>query len=368
MTIRRILNLLRGFFLLGALACVGTKCAWEAYYPSIRKLDWGLVKLYTRHADDALERAQGEIRAGQSGAAIVTLTELCNSLQDLRFGARLAPVRSKALDLLADQHRKAGDLEEALRWTDELHAFDDRDFINLLRRAELLEALGFVDEALLQTRENYRIGSTSGAAQLAHLHALARRGLTEEAAGVLLETRGRGIMALQLEGWEIRWSATTKIGGVDRRNLTLSFDPETGVHRSVELFDGDGVAIETLRFDFPSASTPCVTALRVTFRTSGGAEHVFTLDDQYAIKQLERDGDTLLAHGDIDPYVTLRRPVDPSAIEGVVECRLEFVLTAVVPDDIKALFSDGLPADALEGWIARYGLTAVENLKVALEQ
>ena len=368
MTIRRILNLLRALFLLGALACLGTKCAWDVYYPQIRKLDWGLVKLYTRDAEAALEQAKEELRAGQSEAAIATLTELSSSLEHLTLGDRLAPVRSKALDLLADECRKSGDLDEALRWSEQLFVFDDRDFINLLRRAELFEELGMGEEALPQLREIFRIGSTSGAAQLAYLRALARRGLVKEAAVALLELRGRGPLALPLEDWQIRWSDTLKLGGERRGDLTLAFDPDAGVHRATFPFAGSGVAIETIRIDLPVGSLPSLTGVRVTLRTSEGEEHVLTLENEYATKHLVRDGDTLRAYGEIDPFFTLRHTGEPAAIQDVVECRLELLLTARLPDDIMELFADGLPAEELEGWMARFGREAVETLAVAVEQ
>jgi hypothetical protein len=358
----RILNVLRTIFFVSALGFGAISAFWPKIYPALSKLDWILIKLHTRDAQGAFDEAQAQMAAGDKDGALRTLTDLAGDLEGVRLGDRLSPLRTEVLDNLAAHHQSSGRMEESLVWTQALLEYDPRDFVSMLRRAELLESLGQSDAAFEQMQAAFAVGSTSGAAQLSYIEMLCQRGMREEVAEVLLGLGRRGPLYVPMRGWDFRWCVSARKDFRPRVDLFLNPGEASGDFEAAIPIPGAGLTVRGLRIDLPGSSLAWLGKLRCEVLTEDGVAATLTEQDISFMNDMTEEHGVLVTTGGVDPFVVLYRK-DVEAVSGVTGFRVSLQAGSRVPAAAKALLAGPFDPELRAAWSNRYGEAAVLALE-----
>ncbi len=358
----RLLNVLRTTFLVSALGFGVMTAFWPKIYPSLSKLDWGLVKLYTRDAHTAFEDAKIQLEGGEAAPALESLAEIAADLEGIRRGDRLSPLRTSVLDLLAETHQAQGQLDVSLEWTEKLLAYDERDFVSMLRRAELLESLGRGDAAFEQMQAAFLVGATSGPARVKYVEMLCERGLRTELAEMLLGLGLRGPLYVPMRDWEFRWCVDTRKDFRPKVPLELASHGARGQFGAAISIPGQSLTVRGLRIDLPGGSLVSLGKVTCEVLTKDGVAVTLTEQDIVHSTHFVEDGDGLATTGDVDPFVILYRP-DMEAVSGVVGFNVSVEAGPKLPAEAKALLAGGFDPKLRSAWSARYGEAAVLALE-----
>lgn len=358
----RIPNSLRAVFLLSTLVCATLAAVWPWIYPSISKLDWILVKLHTRDAQDAFERARDELEAGRDSAALGILGALAEDLKGVRRGDRLSSLRTSTLDLLAETHQNASRWEESLLWTNALLDYDPRDFVSMLRRVDLLEVLGRSDQAFLEMQAAFALGSTSGPARLKYIDMLSARGERELLARALFDLGLRGPLYVPLQGWELMWCSGDDMDFRSSAKLRLDRDSADGLITASSPVPGEPATVRGLRIDLPPGSLVTLSTIRCDILVDNEVATTLTEADIVHRSHFGEERSLLTTTGGVDPFVVLYR-ADTSVLSGVTGFRASVGATSALSTAAKDLLTGPFEPRLRSEWVSRYGEAAVLALE-----
>ena len=363
MSSRRILNILRSLFFVTSLACAGIAFFWPQIYPELNKADWTFVKLHTREHQVKLDDAKKLLKGGDREGGLAKLANLAEGLEGVRRGDRLSPLRTKALDMLGDLHQKAGQLQESLKWSEELLTYDPRDFTAMMRRSELLKAMGDEEGGFEQLAAAYEVGSVSGLAQLRYIDALCERGEREELAETLLELGERGPLGVALTGWEFRWSDDATLNFKPRVTLPLEKNKDVSGQFHADLKREQGsLTARSLRIDLPGGSLMAMSAVNITVHRADGSSVEFTDADMGHINHIVKEEGHWLPTGNIDPYFVIK-PKDIEPLTDVVGFHVVLNLRPYLPAPALELLRLPFAPDLRARWIERFGTETVAALE-----
>ncbi|MFT5734105.1 MAG: hypothetical protein ACI8WY_002786 [Planctomycetota bacterium] len=352
MTSKRLLRSLRVLFFSICVLAAATKFVWERHPDLVSWVDENLKKRSVHEEVGALRRGQEHFRRGESAAGIEVLTRLAESMAGVLNGDRLEPTKIQTLKLLTNAHDGLGQLDQALRWSDELHALDPRLVTAELRRASLLTRSGRIDEALATLAPVVALSSVANLEVNTKLLAeLSRAGEIHGALAILIQLGDQGPLGLPLDGWEVRQRTGETWSDPRRFSILRPEGARQGLYDTmVELpaVDADGSLAQwsALRIDAPRGSSfslwdPTFTLLAPDATVAAELGPA----DLGKPRNMTLHGNVLSATGHSDPYIVVQAP-GSEPLEALT-LRLQFELRPALPAELSAMLGTAKSAQAI---------------------
>lgn len=352
MIARRLLQILRVLFLGICSLAATTQFIWERHPDWVFWVDEHLKSHSIHRERRELQRGRELLQAGERAQGLEELGRLADSMENVLNGDRLGPTRVQTLRALIEGHDAAGDLDKALRRSDELHAFDPRLVASELERASLLSRTGKTDQAmatLAPIRALTKIASLEISTRL--LTELIRAGDVDGALELLVALGDRGPLGWPLHGWEVRqrtadgWSAPSRFSfSPPDQPGTAHYD--TTIELPAKGPDGQPAAWAELRIDAPRGAAFRLRAPTLTLLAPDGTvAGEFGMNDMGKPRHMVLEDDVLSAFGHADPYITVPSPgTEPLS---ALSLRLQFELQTALPANLLEVLAGPMAADSV---------------------
>lgn len=376
MSLRRTLNLLRIFFLGLCIAAIGARVAWTKYPDQVDRVDNWIVRTAEHRVRRELNRARTAKEAGKNEVALEHLLNVAESTDEIKHGDRLEGLREMALTYLRDEYRRLGQLEESMRWADELHELNERNTMNELARAKLLGELGQFEEPVVQvepieydeygkilnpppptmTEKSIALFArlddlTEGRAvvELPYLEQLVRAEQGTDALELLLRMKEGSGLDLPLDGWELRYRVP---GTAWSDAVFIDLDGE-GVPSGSVALEVPAEGFREVRLDVPRGASVIGKRPMLELSLSDGASVTVHLGNLQRLNQLEAIEEGFRGVSMSDPYLVFDVPELAGDVT-VTGATLQLELLPVMPERVRSFLESDLGAAALKELESRY--------------
>ncbi|MBL4771950.1 MAG: hypothetical protein JKY61_12615 [Planctomycetes bacterium] len=303
----KVLNAIRLFSMLLALAAVGAWAMWEWAPHQVQMAEDAVIQRYMRASSQGLSRAREVGKAGDWDKAVELLEDQAEELRRYKKLDRLFRLRRRTIQQLAVAAAKAGDPLRASKWVRKFLKDDPKDIPLAIQSADLLIAADSI-EAHIAGRKQYSelfawlpLVSSIAKGHIGQLAIHANQDDLVQALAQHLEHVERPAQVMQnLQfGWFFRSG-----GEVD-----LSKSPRTPLN---PLRDGGGLLIpfevptqsRFLRLDFPAYSVAELSSARIDFGTE-----IAQLAEPIQMAGLEWRDDKLSAVGRASSWAVYALPI-----------------------------------------------------------
>ncbi|MFK7733524.1 MAG: hypothetical protein AB8B48_18030 [Pseudomonadales bacterium] len=335
-------NIFRILLLVGVVAAGAVWSLWESDPVGVDEYGEELADDYLRQYQKAYNEAVSPLEEEDGDGDLEPLRNFVVSLEHVRKSDRLDPLKRRTIRRLITELRAQGANEEALRWTQEWLALDDRDVVGLSTQAEILtEMPGRNSEGLAAFAALHHKLPALEMVSLPYSIALAKAASEPgdlAKAYAVFEPLTTSYLDLQGEltglKWEVLWDTGKSFSGKQKKIIPPVVDKNARVSVTFELEPN----VKRLRIDPPIKLRARLTDMQVHLLGSSPAPAVNIVDQNLKLNQIAKEGDALITSGSGDPYFFFELP-ERFQSEKKTRMRFEVTVSKRFPDTLAPLMT-----------------------------